>query len=152
GVIPWAMVEIMSRTRTPADQRANAPRRASAVPIRMMRSSLAWSIAGIAAISSLNFFSVVAWLPQLIVRGAGLASDEAAHLLGLYSLIAFPGSVLVPILVARFRKTSLIVISSGLAMIIGYTGLIVAPSTVTWLWVVCIGLGQMVFPLVLVLI
>lgn len=155
GVIPWLALEIMSRSRRKALTADTLILPQLATPtrsVRMINSRLAWAIAGIAAISSLNFFSVLAWLPQLLIRGANVTVAESGLLLGLYSLIAFPGSLLVPLLVARFRKTSFIVIGSGLAMATGYAGFIVVPDTATWIWVICIGLGQMAFPLVLVLI
>lgn len=153
GVVPWLIFAITSRAQQVTSHTPTVSRQGEApAPFRMIRSTLAWAIAGIAAVSSFNFFSVLAWLPQLLIQGAGVSAVEAGTFLGLYSLIAFPGSILVPIVVARLHKTNLIVVTSGIAMVVGYAGLLVAPTAVTWFWVICIGLGQMIFPLVLVLI
>jgi CP family cyanate transporter-like MFS transporter len=38
------------------------------------------------------------------------------------------------------------------SLVLGYLGLILAPSTLTWLWVALIGIGPLTFPLALVLI
>jgi len=56
------------------------------------------------------------------------------------------------VLTARMKNVGLLVYAGALCFVTGYLGLIFLPETLTWLWVAAAGLGQMLFPLALVLI
>lgn len=119
---------------------------------RIWRSSIAWAIAVVFAVSSLNAYAMFAWLPQLLIQTAGVTGGQAGSLLSLYAAMGIPSALIVPVLTARMRNVGLLVYVGVLAFVAGDLGLLLLPSTVTWLWVCLAGLGPMFFPLALVLI
>jgi len=66
--------------------------------------------------------------------------------------MGIPCALVIPVLTARMKNVGrLIYVGVGL-FIAGDLGLLLAPGTLTWLWVVFAGLGPLFFPLALVLI
>lgn len=119
---------------------------------RIWRSSIAWAIAMVFAVSAVNAYAMFAWLPQLLMQSAGLGAGEAGTMLSLFAAMGIPCGLFIPLLTARMKNVGLLVYAGAFAFAAGYLGLLVAPSTLTWLWVCLVGLGQMLFPLALVLI
>jgi CP family cyanate transporter-like MFS transporter len=66
--------------------------------------------------------------------------------------MGLPASIIVPIVAARWGHVKLLVGIAIVSFIIGYLGLLLVPTTATWLWVALIGNGPLLFPLTLVLV
>lgn len=118
----------------------------------LWRSPVAWALAVAFAVSALNAYAMFAWLPQLLRDTTGMGAAEAGDLLSLYAAMGIPAALLIPVLTARMRSVALLVYVAVALFFAGYLGLIFAPAAATWLWVVCAGLGPLLFPLCLVLI
>nr|WP_253905231.1 hypothetical protein [Arthrobacter sp. H14] len=101
--------------------------------------------------TSLQTYAMFAWLPQMLTE-AGLSAAEAGSMLALFGILGLPLSLMVPIFAARMRNPFPVVGVFLSCFIAGYTGLLLVPAEMTWLWVVLVGLGPGTFPLALVLI
>ncbi len=153
ALVPWIVLTVQ------AGRRARAVRESGEVAEippqllgRIGHSRVAWAITIAFLIPGLNTYALFAWLPQLLVDRGGVTDVQAGALLGLFGIMGLPAALVVPILAARLRNVSPI-IYVGIAMfLIGYLGLLLAPGTVTWLWVACAGTGPVLFPLCLALI
>jgi CP family cyanate transporter-like MFS transporter len=156
AVLPW--IGLLMR-----DRRANPPAVVSTVEGviaepgaeligRTWHSSLAWALGIMFGITSLNVYAFFAWLPELLVDSAGVDPAQAGTLLALYSGIGIPLSLVVPIIASRLTNISVLVWIGGVCYVIGDLGLLLSPSTATWLWIVLAGTGPLLFPLSLVLI
>ncbi len=119
---------------------------------RVRHTAIGWSLTVVFAVSSVNAYAMFAWLPEILHDTAGSDPAEAGALLSLYAAMGFPAALLVPLLAARLKNVALLVYAGAASFVIGYLGLILAPSTATWVWVVFAGLGPLLFPLSLVLI
>jgi CP family cyanate transporter-like MFS transporter len=119
---------------------------------RIWRSSIAWALAVVFAASSLNAYAMFAWLPQLLIDTAGVTPAQAGTLLSVYAAMGIPCALLIPWLTSRMKNVAILVYLGVAAFLIGDLGLLLAPGTLTWLWVVLAGLGPLFFPLTLVLI
>ncbi|CAM5529670.1 MFS transporter [Leifsonia shinshuensis] len=119
---------------------------------RIWRSGLAWAMAVVFAVSSLNAYAMFAWLPQLVHDVAGTPPAEAGALLSIYAGMGIPAGLLVPLLAARMRNVTALIYAGVAFFVAGYAGLIFLPGVATWLWVAFAGLGPLLFPLSLVLI
>jgi len=119
---------------------------------RIWRSSIAWALAVVFAASSLNAYAMFAWLPQLLIDTAGVTPAQAGTLLSVYAAMGIPCALLIPWLTARMKNVAGLVYLGVAVFLLGDLGLLLAPGTLTWLWVVLAGLGPLLFPLVLVLI
>jgi MFS transporter, CP family, cyanate transporter len=102
------------------------------------------------ATQSLLAYVIMSWLPA-IFRDAGLSAAQAGGLLGLSILIGVPLNFAVPMLAARLGSQSILAVGLTLCTAAGFAGLLAAPGTASWLWVLLLGVGGAVFPVTLVL-
>ncbi|MET0726657.1 MAG: MFS transporter [Leifsonia sp.] len=149
AIVPWVSLIIRHRTGPGEGHLEEAD---SSLVGRVWHSSVAWGLAAVFAVSSLNAYALFAWLPTLLVDEAGSTPAEAGALLALYAGIGLPGGIIVPWLAVRMRRVDPLVYVGVAFFLSGYLGLLLAPATLTWLWVALAGLGPMLFPLALVLI
>ncbi|WP_427846467.1 CynX/NimT family MFS transporter [Cryobacterium arcticum] len=149
ALVPWVTMFIRHRVETsPAALDEAEP----AMLGKIWRSSIAWALAVVFAASSLNAYAMFAWLPQLLIDTAGVTPAQAGTLLSVYAAMGIPCALLIPWLTARMKNVALLVYLGVACFLIGDLGLLLAPATLTWLWVVLAGLGPLFFPLALVLI
>lgn len=117
--------------------------------LKLRKSPTAMALAFMLAISSINGYVVFAWLPPLVMGTSGVGPTEAGLMLAAFGLIGLPVSMLTPILASSIRRTDIFLYVSLGLFLIGYVGLLLAPS-VPWLWLVFISSGPVIFPLTLV--
>ncbi|AMM33220.1 Major facilitator superfamily MFS_1 [Sinomonas atrocyanea] len=165
AVLPWLTVWPARRGRasdrgagraagaaaaSPAYAAADGARPPRAV-VRPWHSPAAWALALLFGCTSLNTYTMFAWLPS-IVGGAGLDAAAAGFQLSLFAGLGLPLSLAVPVLAARLRNPFPVVAFGVATFAAGYLGLALAPDTATWLWSTLAGLGPATFPLALVLV
>ena len=150
ATIPWIVVVARLR-RTDAQGRTpklGAGRRLYGV----WRSRTAWAIAIVFSTSSINVYTLFAWLPQLLVETTSATEAEAAALLSLYAAMGIPSAMLVPLIAERLRNVSSLVFLGIVASITGCFGLLFVPTVLTPLWVALAGSCPVLFATALVLI
>ncbi len=104
------------------------------------------------AIQSAGFYATLAWLPS-IFRSAGYSEAHAGLLLSLTLVVGVFTGLTVPGLARRLRDQRAMVAVCCLLMVIGWLGILLAPRSGAYLWVLLLGLGQnAAFPLALMLI
>ncbi len=128
-----------------------AAAKAQSIKIRPWRSPLAIGLTLMFGCTSLNTYSLFAWLPS-ILTDAGLGRSEAGSMLALFAAVGLPLSLLVPLVASRLKNPFPMVLVFLVCFIGGYLGLLLSPAAGTWLWVVLAGLGPGTFPLSLLLI
>jgi CP family cyanate transporter-like MFS transporter len=152
ALVPWVALLIQHRRNVAGDPAPELGKPVTGAVGRTWRSPIAWALMVLHAASSFNAYAMFAWLPQVVVDIAGQSVTGAGALLSLYAFMGLPAAIFVPILAARMRNAGVLVGVGVGFFIAGYTGLLVMPTTLTWLWVALAGLGPILFPLVLVLI
>jgi len=155
ALIPWLVLAARGRRSSRADVATDASvlPEVSAIPVwSMARSRTAWAITIAFAVSSMSFYSFFAWLPEILIESAGFSPIEAGAMLSFFGLMGIPLGIASPILVNRISNVGMLMFGGVAAFVAGYVGLAFAPATVTWLWVLLVGLGNIMFPLCLVLI
>jgi len=151
--IPWLVVRIQHAGEKRRDADAGIVEQAPPALVgKIWRSRSAWAITAVFAVSSFGAYAAFAWLPKMLVDIAGVSATEAGALLGLFAIMGLPAGLLIPVLAARMRNISPLIHLGAAFLIVGYLGLLLFPTTATWFWVACAGLGPLVFPLCLVLI
>ncbi|MEU5694016.1 MFS transporter [Actinosynnema sp. NPDC020468] len=128
-----------------------APARAAAPRRSLVRSPLAWVITVFFGLQSLLAYTVMGWLPQILVD-SGVGRTTAGLLLAVTMVLGVPVSLIVPPLAARRSSQSWLVLVLGALSAAGVLGLALAPAAAPALWVVLIGVGMGMFPLALVMI
>ncbi|WP_310738155.1 MFS transporter [Microbispora sp. H10949] len=109
--------------------------------LALLRARATWLVAAFMGLQSLTFYVMLAWLPT-IFQAAGLPAGQAGYLLGLTNLVQIPAALIVPLHAGRARSQVPHVVAAMLLVIAGYAGLLLAPTTAPWLWMVVLGLGQ----------
>jgi MFS transporter, CP family, cyanate transporter len=152
ALVPWIGLLVQHRRRVSREASPELGGAASGPVGRAWRSPVAWAIMIVQAASSFNAYAMFAWLPALLVDIAGQTPTSAGALLSIIGFAGLPTAIVVPFLVVRMRNVGILVQVGVGFFVAGYAGLIVAPTTATWLWVLFAGLGPILFPVTLVLI
>ncbi|MGC5284727.1 CynX/NimT family MFS transporter [Micromonospora sp. DT231] len=151
ALLPWLVIIARERRQRRSDAVAvESP--PSAVVTRLWRSRVALSITVVFSTSTICTYAAFAWLPEILGDIAGSTPTEAGVLLAVTGLISVPGAFIAPLLVARLRNVGWLIAAGVASFVFGYLGLLLAPATLTLLWVLLIGSGSILFPVCLVLI
>ena len=136
AVVPWVVTA--ARARAGRDDIVEEPR--ASVLSRVVRVPQTWALVITFAVNSSVAYGMFAWMPAILIDTAGVDAATAGGLLALFSFMGLPVALVVPVLVARLRRTApfyAVAVVSGLA---GVAGLLFAPAAAPVLWVVLIGL------------
>jgi CP family cyanate transporter-like MFS transporter len=146
AVWPWAVLAV--RSGPPPAGAASAPRiRLGAVA----RTRLGWAMALYFGLQALQAYVMFGWLPT-ILADAGVPDTAAALQVAIIAAVGVPISAVTPTLVGRYPAPRLLIIVLTACYLAGYLGVLWAPTTLTWLWSVLIGIGGGAFPVALTLI
>lgn len=116
------------------------------------RSRTAWSLAGMQSITAIFGYTSFAWLPIMLAEQKGIDTFSAGALLGLFAILGLPGSLLAPILAARFKFSQHLIVWMSIGFgIAGPLGVWLGPVSQLWFWVTLMGLAPSMFPLALTL-
>jgi CP family cyanate transporter-like MFS transporter len=148
GLVAWIAAR-PQRAAHPTNAAVAAP--AAHLPLRQLaRSPLAWSMALLFGLQSTGAYVVMGWLPT-VLSGAGMSASKAGVVLSAIFFIGIPINYAAPHFGARMRDPRPLLTGLSLASTIGFTGLILAPSSLVWLWAFILSFGMATFPLVLAL-
>lgn len=139
AAVPWLILLTTRRivACTPANDQQSPP----ANSVRPWRSSIGWGTALVFAGCSSNTFAALTWLPAVLVD-RGLSEETAGSMLALYSILALPVALMVPMVVVGMSRPLPVAVLFVVAFAIGYGGIIFAPPASAAVWVVIAGLGQ----------
>jgi CP family cyanate transporter-like MFS transporter len=118
----------------------------------LLRDPVAWSVTLFFAFQSAGFYATLAWLPS-VFHSHGFSTPYSGFLLSLSLLVGLIPALTVPSLAARAGHQRAFVVVFASLVATGWLGIILAPTTAPYVWVVILGLGQNAFfPLALTLI
>jgi CP family cyanate transporter-like MFS transporter len=147
ALVPWIAAAVRY-PRAGTAERPGAPR--SIGILAMVRSRRAWAMALFFGSQSLQAYVNFGWPPS-ILSDAGLSDEAAAASVAIVTAVDIPISAVVPALLGRLRRPAILVVVLPVCFTLGYLGLIVTPTSVTWLLAVLIGAGCGAFPMALTL-
>jgi CP family cyanate transporter-like MFS transporter len=113
---------------------------AAGIRVNLWRDRVAWSVTAYMALLAVQFYSQVAWLPE-IYRHEGMSKGAAGALLSLSLVVGIPMGFVVGALAGRLRHQRSIVWGGGLVILGGWIGVLVAPDAAPELWAILLGLG-----------
>jgi len=143
AAVPWlVLLRDDIRADNPDDPESAAPRLA---PSGLWRSPLAWTMAVFFGTQSAQAYAMFGWLPTIYLD-AGLAPTSAALMLTVATAVAAPAPLVLPAYARRTTDHRPLVIAFAVLTALGLCGLLLAPTTVPWVWAACMGLGGVAFP------
>ncbi|GLX00192.1 MFS transporter [Microtetraspora sp. NBRC 16547] len=134
AAVIWAP-QALSRPQLPNGTTGHRPY------LTLLRSRMTWFVMAFMGLQSLTFYVVLAWLPT-IFRDAGLPADQAGYLLSLTNVAQIAATLTVPLHAGNARSQVPHVVGATVLTIAGYIGVLLAPTTLPWLWMIILGLGQ----------
>jgi CP family cyanate transporter-like MFS transporter len=108
--------------------------------VNLWRDRVAWSVTSYMALLAVQFYSMVAWLPE-IYRQEGMGKGAAGALLSLSLTVGIPCGFLVGWLAGRLRDQRPIVWAGGVLALGGWVGVLAAPSAAPSAWAIMLGLA-----------
>ncbi|SET41493.1 CynX/NimT family MFS transporter [Thorsellia anophelis] len=118
---------------------------------KVWRAPLAWGLALMFGMTSLNTYSMFSWLPR-IFTSAGATQVFAGNMVGLFSALGLLSAFLAPLAAVRLKNPLPFVLICIFCFVTGYLGLLFAPLAAPLIWVTLVGLGPSTFPFALTLI
>ncbi|MBT2634981.1 MFS transporter [Bacillus sp. ISL-26] len=106
----------------------------------LLRSPLAWKVTLFMGLQSLIFYTVIAWLPE-ILQQKGLSSSTAGWMLSLMQFSVLPITFIVPIIAAKMKNQRALAGLTALCFLIGIAGVLGGSAALTPLWVIMIGIA-----------
>jgi CP family cyanate transporter-like MFS transporter len=121
-------------------------------PRPLLRDRLAWAVTLFFGFQSAGFYATLTWLPS-IFQSHGASESQAGLLLSVSLIVGILTALTVPPIAARSRQQRALVAVFTSCIALGWIGILVAPMSAPYLWVVLLGIGQNAcFPLALTLI
>jgi CP family cyanate transporter-like MFS transporter len=118
----------------------------------LLRNVSAWALTAFMGLQSLSFYVCLAWLPSLL-RDAGYSHTASGAYLSLLTALGIPCSLLVPVLARDRQDQRLYAVAATVLVWAGFLGLLLAPGTGTYIWVILLGIGTgSTFPLTLLML
>lgn len=115
------------------------------------RSPLAWALALTFGFQSAAAYAQFGWYASMLDE-AGLSAGHAGGMLGVLSAAGLPVALLLPRLLAWAGSRPILPVAFATATIAGWLGILLAPTTVPWLWSLLLGIGGGLFPWTLTMI
>lgn len=117
----------------------------------VIRSPLTWAMFMLFGSQSAVAYAQFGWFPE-ILTDAGLSDAHAGAMLGLLSGIGIPLTLGLPWLMRMTGDRPILPLAFASATAAGWFGILVAPTTATWLWAVLLGIGGGAFTWTLTMI
>lgn len=107
----------------------------------LVRSPLAWGIAGIMGTGTFSVYAIFAWLPEILQDRSGASVEQAGWLLTFYGLMGIVINI-ATVIFGWMRNSAIgFIIAGVVTQSIGTLGLLFFPDTAIVLWVALLGLG-----------
>ncbi|GAA3131158.1 CynX/NimT family MFS transporter [Streptosporangium carneum] len=120
-------------------------------PRTLIRSRLAWAVAAYFGTQSMVAYIMFGFLPKILVDG-GYTTGQAGLVLGVFTAIGIPVSMVVPWIASKFADQRPVVAAFVVFYTIGFLGLWLAPSGPAWVFAILVGIGMGSFPLALTML
>jgi CP family cyanate transporter-like MFS transporter len=153
AVIPWLFVIVglrKSRGAVGGPAQVAPAVNHRTITKRVWSHPTSWTMLVMYAMATINFYTVMAWMPAILNQTAGIEPATAGALLALYSAVGIPVGFFIAPLVAKVRNLGLLYVVVAVLVIVGYLGLWFMPGTATWLWMMLAGICPTIFNITLV--
>jgi CP family cyanate transporter-like MFS transporter len=107
----------------------------------LMHDRVAWAVTCFMGIQSLGYYAFVAWLPTLL-QDHGMSAGKAGWMLSFATFPGIVGALGTPVLDRRLGGGPTLVLLASASAACGFVGLIVAPVSLAYLWMILLGLAQ----------
>lgn len=144
SVIPVVTIVVALLLRSSSKRKASTKQMGTplnpVVTVSVWKRPLAWALGGFMGLQSLLFYSILTWLPPILMA-AGITQNTAGYLLGLLQLVALPISFVVPRIISSVAKQSTMIWTISGLFIVGLVLLMLAKTSFGFAVAACVLLG-----------
>lgn len=108
--------------------------------VNLWKVPLAWQVSIYMGLQSLIFYSMVAWMPNILME-YGLDSSTSGIMLSVLQISMIPVTFIVSIIAGRKSSQRNLVIIGGICALIGILGILSGNTKFIYLWVIMLGVG-----------
>ncbi|WP_188110482.1 MFS transporter [Aeromicrobium ginsengisoli] len=117
----------------------------------LVRSPVAWAMVLCFGAQAAGAYAQFGWFPEMLTD-AGLSDAHAGAMLGLLSGVGIPLTLGLPWLMRLVGERPVLPVAFAALTAGGWLGVLLAPTTFTWLWAVMLGIGGGAFTWTLTMI
>lgn len=117
----------------------------------LVHSPLAWATALCFGAQSAQAYAQFGWFPAILHDG-GLSTGAAGAMQGLLSAVGIPMTLALPALIRWAGPRPLLPWGFAVVTMAGWSGVLIAPAALPWLWAVLLGIGGTAFTWTLTMI
>lgn len=110
------------------------------IKINVWKSRLAWQVSLFMGVQSLLFFTLVAWLPDMMIT-RGLSAVESGILVSTMQIIGLIGTFISPIVAVKFKDQIGIILVLGAMYILGFSALFIHVLWINFIGLTLVGLA-----------
>ncbi|TDQ42877.1 CynX/NimT family MFS transporter [Aureibacillus halotolerans] len=107
---------------------------------RMLTSSLAWQVTIFMGLQSGLYYTLITWLPDMLML-KGIGEAEAGVLVSLQQFVLIPFTFLIPLIAARYKSQSFMLVVSAFLFLGGLASLYWGSGPWLFVAVICFGSG-----------
>jgi CP family cyanate transporter-like MFS transporter len=137
----WAVPAALAAIAWSPQVRGRTPPSAPPGGRSLLREALAWQVTVFFGLQALTFYALLAWIPS-IYRDYGYSPAQAGFLLSLSGLVQIPVTLALPGIITRARNQVPHLVAATGSFMVGLTGLLLAPTSAPYLWMVLLGVGS----------
>ncbi|MFN3998752.1 CynX/NimT family MFS transporter [Algoriphagus sp.] len=105
------------------------------------KSKLAWQITLFMGAQSVMYFTMVTWLPDMLIA-RGMSPVKAGIALSYMQLISLIGTFFVPNILIKLKEQSNVILIVGIAYLVGYSALFIHNEGIAFAALTVIGIGS----------
>ncbi|MGO3796165.1 MAG: CynX/NimT family MFS transporter [Pauljensenia sp.] len=110
--------------------------------VNVWRRPSAWMVTAFMGLQSTAFYTMVTWLPTILIAGGATAEAAGVHMF-VFQLVGIPAGLALPLLMRNPRSQVGAAVASSVPMLIGVLGLLLAPGNgAVWSAVAGVGAGS----------
>lgn len=137
GLMALAMVAWIPQLRPNQNQKV-----AALLPGKnVWKSKLAWQVTGFMGAQSVMYFTMITWLPDLLIS-RGMTPVQAGMALFYMQLISLIGTFFAPNLLMRLPQQSSVILAVGIGYLVGYSALLIHHKLLIFAALTVIGIGS----------
>lgn len=106
----------------------------------MWKSMLAWQVTMFMGLQSFIFYTIITWLPEMMIT-YGYTAKQGGWVLSIMQLLIIPMNFVIPIVAAKVRSQKLLSLFASLFLLGGVSGLLLDNATLVPIFAVMIGIG-----------
>ncbi|KEO73105.1 CynX/NimT family MFS transporter [Anditalea andensis] len=109
------------------------------IPVNIWKSRLAWQVSIFMGVQSLIFFSLITWLPDMLMD-RNFTASQSGYILSGIQIVGLGGSFLAPLIAVKFKDQVVLGALLGIGYLLGFTALFFESKIILYSGLTVIGL------------